>query len=316
MTAGCETGSPVKNMAWLVLSASSKMVFGTRPARMVISDSSPLMDHRLLCNTVSRSSSAAWLGRVERASSGEDASSSSRTCGTALANSPRRNVRAPRSAPSPRRLRAGLRPRLVASKPTPGKSISCLPLRRYFGDRQESNSRALNPNTVQLRKSRIMGMVQKRLFRVTLRISARTLIGPAGGFAGRVALQANCSGQATAQARQLLRPGTIIATHCPTEGNGRWLGFRPGKRTRFRSQTAVPAPGGAASRVLENSQEKPQEKSKPEGKRPELVFKKGAQGVARGQHELGERMPLLRSLKARLFVCYIPGRSCVTTGSD
>ncbi len=38
--------------------------------------------------------------------------------------------------------------------------------------------------------------------------------------------------------------------------------------------------------------------------------------MAPRQLELGERMLLLRSLKGRLFVCYIPGRSCVTFGSD
>ncbi len=70
------------------------------------------------------------------------------------------------------------------------------------------------------------------------------------------------------------------------------------------------------SRVPEESQEKPQKKVKPEGNRPGLRFKLGAHVVARGRHEPGERMPLLRSLKARLFVCYIPGRSCVTFGSN
>jgi len=42
----------------------------------------------------------------------------------------------------------------------------------------------------------------------------------------------------------------------------------------------------------------------------------GAQVGARGKPELGEPKTVFRFLKARLFVCYIPGRSCVTFGSD
>jgi len=49
---------------------------------------------------------------------------------------------------------------------------------------------------------------------------------------------------------------SLIATHCLPDGNVRWLRFCAGERTRFQSETAIPAPGGAASRVLEETQGK------------------------------------------------------------
>jgi hypothetical protein len=53
-------------------------------------------------------------------------------------------------------------------------------------------------------------------------------------------------------------PKSLIATHCPPEGNVRWLRFCAGVRTRFQSETAIPAPGGAASPVLEETKGKSQ----------------------------------------------------------
>jgi len=41
------------------------------------------------------------------------------------------------------------------------------------------------------------------------------------------------------------------------------------RATRFRSETAIPAPGGAASRDLKESSEQPRRKAKPDGNRPE-----------------------------------------------
>jgi len=73
--------------------------------------------------------------------------------GTAFANSPRRNVRAPCSAPSPLRASSQVG-RLQAN---PGESISCLPLRCYFGDRQDFNSRALTRIPSSSERGAIMG---------------------------------------------------------------------------------------------------------------------------------------------------------------
>jgi hypothetical protein len=53
--------------------------------------------------------------------------------------------------------------------------------------------------------------------------------------------------------KRLNEPKILIANHCHSESNVRWLRFRAGERTRLWSENAIPARRAAAGRVREEA---------------------------------------------------------------